>query len=122
MPRGKPYSSEFKAKVVIESLREDQTLNELAAKYNITSKLISNWRSQFLGSCKSVFESHPAEKKIKDLEESLNNLAKAGADFKLCPDFQAKCAELNSSWETRRAVYSSNRRACSRSKLDEKKS
>jgi len=71
MPRGKPYSSEFKAKVVIESLREDQTLNELAAKYNITSKLISNWRSQFLGSCKSVFESHPAEKKIRDLEGSL---------------------------------------------------
>ena len=71
MPRGKPYSSEFKAKVVIESLREDQTLNELAAKYNITSKLISNWRSQFLGSCNSVFESHPAEKKIRDLEGSL---------------------------------------------------
>ena len=90
MPRGKPYSSEFKAKVVIESLREDQTLNELAAKYNITSKLISNWRSQFLGSCKSVFES-TAEATRAQLDQAKGEANKAK---KLSLDLEQAQAEL----------------------------
>ena len=38
-------------------------------------------------------------KQTETILVDLNKLAKAGADFKLCPDFQAKCAELNTSWE-----------------------
>jgi len=28
MVKGKPYSSEFKTKIVLETLREDQTINQ----------------------------------------------------------------------------------------------
>ncbi|MEB3315587.1 MAG: hypothetical protein VKK32_05200 [Candidatus Melainabacteria bacterium] len=45
----------------------------------------------------------------------LNKLAKAGADFKLCPDLQAKCAELNSSWEAPSPV---NLKASQKLRLD----
>ena len=71
MPRGKSYESKFKTKVVLESLREENTLSEIASKYEITPKLLSNWRSQFLSSCSNVFEKHPSEKKVKELEKDL---------------------------------------------------
>jgi hypothetical protein len=38
-------------------------------------------------------------KQTETILVGLNNLAKAGKDFKLCPAFQAKCAELKTSWE-----------------------
>jgi hypothetical protein len=38
-------------------------------------------------------------KQTETILVGLNNLAKAGTDFKLCPELQTKCAELNSSWE-----------------------
>jgi len=38
-------------------------------------------------------------KQTETILVGLNNLAKAGKDFKLCPDLQAKCTELNASWE-----------------------
>lgn len=73
MPRGKAYDSKFKTKVVLESLREDSTLNEIASKYNIDPKLLSNWRSQFLSGCSNVFDKHPAEKKLKELEKAMKD-------------------------------------------------
>jgi hypothetical protein len=54
-------------------------------------------------------------KQTETILVDLNKLAKAGADFKLCPDFQAKCAELNSSWE---AVLSADREASQNLRLD----
>jgi hypothetical protein len=38
-------------------------------------------------------------KQTESILVELNKLAKAGTDFKLCPELQTKCAELNSSWE-----------------------
>ena len=33
MPKGKPYSAEFKARVVLEALQGAKTVNELAAEH-----------------------------------------------------------------------------------------
>jgi hypothetical protein len=38
-------------------------------------------------------------KQTETILVGLNNLAKAGKDFEVCPDLQAKCTELNTSWE-----------------------
>jgi putative transposase len=40
----KNYTPEFKAKVVLELLREELTLNQLAAGYGIHPNLVSKWR------------------------------------------------------------------------------
>lgn len=37
-----------KAEIVIEVLKEDRTLNEIAAEYGIQPNQISRWKSEFL--------------------------------------------------------------------------
>ena len=39
---------EFKAKVVIEALREQSTLVDIAKKYEITQAQLSRWKKEFL--------------------------------------------------------------------------
>ena len=46
---------EFKAKVVLEALKEERTLNELAAKYDLHPNRISQWKNQFVKNASMVF-------------------------------------------------------------------
>ncbi|WP_104932754.1 transposase [Paenibacillus larvae] len=48
MEKRNRYTSEFKTKVVLEVLREEQTVNEIAAKYELSPVMISRWKSEFL--------------------------------------------------------------------------
>ena len=40
----KSYDSKFKAKVAIEALKEYSTTSEISSKYEISQRLIQNWR------------------------------------------------------------------------------
>jgi len=42
------YSAEFKTRVVLEVLKEDKTLNEIASANNINPKNLQNWKKIFL--------------------------------------------------------------------------
>ena len=44
----KIYTAEFKAKLVLEVLESDKTLNEIASKYSILPKSLLNWKKQFI--------------------------------------------------------------------------
>lgn len=44
--RRKKYTSEFKAKVVLEALKERSSLTELSEKYEVSSVMISRWKNQ----------------------------------------------------------------------------
>ena len=46
--KGQIYSADKKAQIVLEVLREEQTLSQIASKYQITTKTIQNWKKQFL--------------------------------------------------------------------------
>lgn len=43
----KQYTSEFKFKVVLESLQRDTTLEEVCRKYTVSSSMVSRWRQEF---------------------------------------------------------------------------
>ncbi len=42
------YSPEFKAKIVLELLREEKELNTLAAENNINPNQLRNWKAEFV--------------------------------------------------------------------------
>ncbi|PKP67222.1 MAG: IS3 family transposase [Alphaproteobacteria bacterium HGW-Alphaproteobacteria-5] len=52
----KQHSPAFKAKVALEAIREDATVAELAAKYQIHPTLIHTWKKQLLEGAMEVFE------------------------------------------------------------------
>ena len=49
----KSYDSAFKAKVALEALKEQMTLQELAQKYELHPVQISQWKHQLLEGARS---------------------------------------------------------------------
>ncbi|AOT70580.1 transposase [Geosporobacter ferrireducens] len=68
------YTPEFKAKVVLEILAETSTINELAAKHDISPFVLSRWKKEFLERASEVFKKGPSESE-KELEESKEHVA-----------------------------------------------
>mgnify|MGYP001577199034 FL=1 len=42
------HSVEAKTKAVLEAIKEEQTIAEVAAKYNVHPKLLAQWKQEFL--------------------------------------------------------------------------
>ena len=51
----KQHSPDFKARVVLAALREDRTLNEVAARFEIHPTAITRWKKQALEGLPGVF-------------------------------------------------------------------
>jgi transposase-like protein len=56
MKRRNVYSGDFKAKVVLEAIKGDNNLDELAKRYCLHPNLIKNWKSMFMKRAKYVLE------------------------------------------------------------------
>ncbi len=71
MEKRNRYTSEFKAKVVLELLQEESTLNQVAAKYQLNPQMLSQWKTDFVKNAAVVFERNKDEagKLKKELEE-----------------------------------------------------
>lgn len=71
----KKHSSKVKFQVVMETLREQQSITEIARSYGIHANLITRWRSQFLEQGHLIFDSardkadSQQQKKIGELEQ-----------------------------------------------------
>jgi len=51
------FSADFKAKVVLEALKERSTIEELARKYELHPNQIHLWKKEFLNKASVVFSS-----------------------------------------------------------------
>ena len=51
------FSADFKAKIVIEALKERDTIEELARKYELHPNQISSWKKEFFEKAPTVFTS-----------------------------------------------------------------
>ena len=49
------FSAQLKTKVALEALREEKTLAELAAKYELHTNQVSQWRKQVLEHSAELF-------------------------------------------------------------------
>jgi len=65
---GRRYDGKFKAKIVIEALKCEKTLNQIASENKIMPKNIVNWKKTFLEKSEAIFET---EKNVRDYERKL---------------------------------------------------
>ena len=64
------FSAEFKAKVALEAIKNQQTLAELAVKFDVNPVMISKWKAEFLENMSAAFEKKgAAEKESIDAQE-----------------------------------------------------
>ena len=87
----KVYSAEFKTKVVLEVLRDTQTITELSVKYNVTPKNIHNWKVTFLANAELAMDPSKSVVRYKkdsaDLQSQLDEYAKKVGQLTLERDF-----------------------------------
>ena len=71
------YSTELKTRLVLEVLKNERTLNEIASEHNIIPKNLQNWKANFLANAEIAMEPAKAVKEYKDkiieLEEKNDN-------------------------------------------------
>lgn len=72
----KTWTPEEKAKIVLEVLREENTLAEISKKYGASQQLISRWKGEFISNMSSVFDKKQAvaEKLAKEHEAEKETL------------------------------------------------
>jgi putative transposase len=53
-PRRKTYTGDYKAKIVVEAIKGQQTINQLASKYSVHPNMITEWKKQALAGLSQV--------------------------------------------------------------------
>lgn len=83
------FTAKFKTKVVLESLKEAQSLSELAQKYELAPTQISKWKRDFLANAEQIF-TKPSKSKQSEAEEERDRLLKTIGEQKVALDFLKK--------------------------------
>lgn len=74
------FSAEFKAKVALEAIRGEQTIQELASRYELHPNMSTNWKRQAIENLASIFNgaverNNPGEEaQIKELHAKIGQL------------------------------------------------
>jgi len=66
------FSAETKAKAVLEVLREEKQLGEVAAAYGVSPNQLRNWKKEFLDNATRVFDENKREQEIRRRENEMD--------------------------------------------------
>ena len=82
---------EFKAKVVLEALREESTIQEIAVKFGVPPNQISQWKAQAIAGMADLFE-RPNKKseEVRQQDEKENEYLKTIGEQKVELDYLKK--------------------------------
>ena len=80
MAKRRSFTDQFKAKVALEALRGDKTIQEIAAKHQVHPNQVSTWKRQAVEGMADVFAhggktAGPSESEIKELHAKIGRLA-----------------------------------------------
>lgn len=72
----KHYSPEEKAKLVLEAIRGERTINEIASENNVHPNMLSKWKREAESQLFTLFQDNTAKerKAQKDREAEINDL------------------------------------------------
>ena len=64
----KNYSPQFKAKVALAALKNDEPIAELAARFEVHPTMINNWKRALIDSAPDVFDKGQKNRKRNDAQ------------------------------------------------------
>lgn len=69
------FSTAFKAKVVVEAIKEEETIGQIASRYSVHPTQVKQWRNAVLDSLPVLFEKHQGDE-LKQKDELIEQLYK----------------------------------------------
>jgi transposase-like protein len=70
MSNGRTFTAEYKSKLIIEILREQNTISEIGAREAISPKQLGNWKREFIENAHRAFSISKDEKVSKNIIKS----------------------------------------------------
>lgn len=84
----KHYSPEFKAKVALSAIKNEETTAELAARFEVHPSMINNWKKALLEGAADLFDK--GQKTKKNHEATVDELYRKIGKLKVENDFLSK--------------------------------
>jgi len=84
----KRYNPEFKAKVALAALKNEETMSELAARFGVHPTMIAAWKRTLLEGAPDIFDQ--GQKSRKQTEEHVDELYKQIGRLQVERDFLSK--------------------------------
>ena len=88
----KRYNPEFKAKVALAALKNEDTMSELAARFGVHPTMIAAWKRTLLEGAPDIFDQ--GQKSRKQTEEHVDELYKQIGRLQVERDFLSKKLSL----------------------------
>ena len=88
----KQGNPDFKARVSMEALKGEETIAELAIRFEVHPTQITKWKRELVAGAANIFGADP-NKKIKDEKGLINQLYQQIAQLKVEKDFLEKGLE-----------------------------
>ena len=89
MTRRRVFTADFKARVALEALRGDKTIQEIAAKHKVHPNQVSGWKRQAVDGLGEVF-SNGADRARGDHESEVHDLHAKIGELTVERDFLAR--------------------------------
>ena len=84
----KRYNPEFKAKVALAALKNEETMSELAARFGVHPTMIAAWKRTLLDGAPDIFDKN--QKNKKQAEEHVDELYRQIGRLQVERDFLSR--------------------------------
>lgn len=86
----KRYDKEFKAKVALEALRGERTIQEIGSSYGVHPNLVSLWKKDLMERAGQLFETKTKDKNAEAVTAKMDELYRQIGQLQVEKDFLKK--------------------------------